>query len=136
RIADPRVKFVQARAQEAASIINIDVDAILLCNVLHQVPLTERRSVLAGAFEIVRPGGLVGANTLFYDGGIEAQTRLFYLRWLASAREYLARASVSWTLPDREAVALQRLSPEQHYDMFQSCGYEDIKIEEVYLDWR
>jgi ubiquinone/menaquinone biosynthesis C-methylase UbiE len=136
RIADERVKFIQARAQEAASIVNTNVDAILLCNVLHQVPLTERPSVLAGAFELARPGGLVGANTLFYDGGSDVQTRFFHLRWMVEAREYLARTSVPWSPPDHEPVALQRLSPEQHYDMFQSCGYEDIKIEEVYFDWR
>jgi ubiquinone/menaquinone biosynthesis C-methylase UbiE len=136
RISDERVTFIQGRAQEALSIVQADVDAVLLCNVLHLVPLEERRSVLEGAFALVRPGGLVGANTLFYEGGAGAQTRLFYLRWMAEARDYLASASVSWSVPTKTPVALQRLSPQQHHDLFQSLGYEDIQIEEVQFDWR
>lgn len=135
RIADERVTFIKGRAQEALSIVNVDVDAVLLCNVLHQVPLAERRSVLEGAYALVRPGGLVGANTLFYDGGIDAETRPFYVSWIAGAREYLARASIPWSLPSNAAIALQRLSPQQHHDMLESLGYEDIRIEEVQFDW-
>ena len=135
RIPDKRVTFIQGRAQEALSIVNLEVDAVLLCNVLHQVQLTERRSVLEGAFLLVRPGGMVGANTLFYNGGIEAQTRLFYLRWMTETRKYLAQASVSWNLPTKPPIALERLSPKQHHDLFQSLGYHDIQVEEVQFDW-
>jgi ubiquinone/menaquinone biosynthesis C-methylase UbiE len=135
RISDERVTFVQGRAQDALRIVNANVDAVLLCNVLHQVPLTERRSVLQGAFSLVRPGGLVGVNTLFYDGGIGPESRPFYLRWMAETRECLARAAVPWSMPTQTAVALQRLSPTQHYDLFQSLGYEGIQIEEVPFDW-
>jgi ubiquinone/menaquinone biosynthesis C-methylase UbiE len=136
RISDQRVTFIQGRAQEARSRVNAAVDAVLLCNVLHQVLLTERRSVLEGAFALVRPGGLVGASTLFYDGGIGAETRPFYLRWIAEARAYLARASVSWGGPTKVPIALQRMSPQQHREVFRSIGYEDIEIEEVPFDWR
>ena len=136
RITDPRVTFVNGTAQEVVRVVDTDVDAILLCNVLHQVPLPERLGVLTGAFQLVRPGGFVGANTLFYEGGIEPQTRAFYLRWIAETREYLAQASIPWSVLDNVPVALQRLTPQQHHDMFKSCGYKDIKIEEVYFDWR
>lgn len=136
RISDERVTFMQGRAQEAWSLVRADVDAVLLCNVLHQVPLTERRSVLEGAFSLVRPGGRVGANTIFYDGDIGAETRPFYLRWMAETREYLARACVSWGVPATTPIALQRLSPQQHHDLFHSLGYEDIQIEELQVDWR
>jgi SAM-dependent methyltransferase len=135
RISDERVTFILGRAQEALTIVKDPVDAVLLCSVLHQVPLTERRSVLEGGVALVRPGGFVGANTFFYDGGIDAPTRLFQLRWIAEARNYLARAGVSWTLPQKPPVALDRLSPQQHYDLFQSIGCEEIYIEEVQLEW-
>jgi ubiquinone/menaquinone biosynthesis C-methylase UbiE len=135
RIADDRVTFIQGRAQEALSIVDVDVDAVLLCNVLHQVPLAERQSVLEGAYALVRPGGLVGANTLFYDGGVDPHTRPFYVRWIAETRESLARASIAWSPPSNAAVALQRLSALQHRDMFNSLGYEAIQIEEVQFDW-
>lgn len=135
RVGDERVTFIRGTAQEALSIVHNDVDAVLLCNVLHQVRLTERRSVLEGAFALVRPGGLVGANTLFYDGGVAAETRTFYMRWMVEARACLARASVSWSARAEVPIALQRLSPRQHHDLFQSLGYEDIRIEEVQFDW-
>jgi hypothetical protein len=38
-------------------------------------------------------------------------------------------------VPAKPPVALQRLTPQQHYDLFQSIGYEDILIEEVPFDW-
>lgn len=136
RISDPRVKFVLGRAQEALSTVNDGVDAVFLCNVLHQIPLTERRSVLDGAFALLRPGGFVGTNTLFYDGGIQARTRQFYLRWLAEARQYLAGASVRWSAPERTPIALERLSTQQHHDLFESIGFENIQIEELQFEWR
>ena len=135
RISDERVTFIQGRAQEALRIVQVDVDSVLLCNVLHQVPVTERRSVLEGAFKLVRPGGWVGANTMFYTAAVGTQTRLFYLRWMAETRASLARASVSWRVPTTTAVALQRLSPQQHLDLFQSLGYEDVQIDDLQFDW-
>ena len=135
RISDERVTFVLGRAQEALDIVDVPVDAVLLCSVLHQLPVSERRSVLEGAFALVRPGGFVGANTFFYDGGIDAQARLFQLRWTAEARASLSRANVSWRVPATPPIALQRLSAQQHHDMFQSVGFEDIEIEELPLDW-
>jgi ubiquinone/menaquinone biosynthesis C-methylase UbiE len=136
RISDDRVTFILGRAQEALDIVKDDVHAVLLCNVLHQVPLAERRSVLEGAFQLVRPGGFIGANTLFYAGGIDAATRGFYLRWMAEAREYLARVNVAWSPPKQTPIALQHLSPEQHRDMFHAIGCQDIVIEELQFDWR
>jgi hypothetical protein len=116
--------------------VNGAVDAVLLCNVLHQVPLAERAPVLEGAFQLVRPGGWVGANTLFYDGGVEPGTRLFYTRWLVQARRQLANASVRWVPPRHETpVALQRLSAQQHHDLFEKLGYQDIHVEELQFDW-
>lgn len=136
RIRDPRVTFIRGRAQEAQSVVKGDVDAILLCNVLHQVPLVERRSVLEGAFHLVRPGGLVGANTLFYGGGVDAATRGFYLRWIAEVRDYLARANGAWRPPNQTPVALQHLTPEEHRELLQSVGFQDVHIEELQFDWR
>jgi ubiquinone/menaquinone biosynthesis C-methylase UbiE len=136
RISDNRVTFIQGRAQEAVGIVKASADVVLLCNVLHQVPLAERRSVLEGAFTLLHAGGFVGASTLFYNGRVGPDTRAFYLRWMAETRAALARTSVSWRPPETKPVALERLSPQQHYDLFQSSGYEGIEIEEVQFNWR
>jgi ubiquinone/menaquinone biosynthesis C-methylase UbiE len=136
RIADQRVTFFQGRAQEAVGTVRTGVDAVLLCSVLHQIPLSERQAVLEGAFTLLRPGGMVGANTLFYDGGVEPNTRNFYLRWMLEARALLARTSVRWTPPAATPVALQLLSAQQHRELLESVGFEAVEIEEIDLDWR
>lgn len=136
RIADGRVTFVQGRAQEAAQIVKATADAVLLCSVLHQIPVAERQPVLAGAYALVRPGGLVGANTTFYEGAIGPDTRPFYLRWLLETRKVLEKASIPWRPPDAAAVAHQYLTPQQHHDLFASLGYTDIRIEILDLEWQ
>ncbi len=135
RISSERVTFIGGRAQDALGIVSTAVDAVLLCNVLHQLPLAERASVVADAFALVRPGGYVGANTLFYDGGIPAASRAFYMRWMAETRAQLARASVAWRPAPQTPVALQRLSRREHHDLLQDAGFTDIQVEELYLDW-
>jgi ubiquinone/menaquinone biosynthesis C-methylase UbiE len=135
RISDKRVTFIQGTAQEASHLIGAGVDAVLLCNVLHQIPLEQRLPVIEAAFSLLHPGGFMGANTLFYDGGIEAGTSVFYSRWMAETRERLAKASISWSPGTDTAVALQRLSPRQHHDLFQRAGFEDIAVEELWFGW-
>ena len=135
RIRDPRVIFIQGRAQEAQRFITRDVDAVFLCNVLHQISLPERRPVLEGAFALVRPGGTMGVNTLFYDGAITAGTQDFYARWLADVRLILKRRSIRWQMPTEKPVALQLLSPGQHRDLLQAVGFEAIEVEELQFDW-
>jgi ubiquinone/menaquinone biosynthesis C-methylase UbiE len=135
RISDPRVTFIQGIAQDALKLVKIDVDAVLLCNVLHQIPVGERRSVIEAAFQLVRPGGMVAANTLFYDGGIGPDTHHFYMRWMAEVRQYLQRAGIPWGAPASTSIALQRLSPRQHFELFEAIGFENIEVEEVQFYW-
>ena len=101
-----------------------------------RVPLPERGPVLQGAFSLLRAGGLVGANTLFYKGGVGPDARAFHLRWMAEARGVLARASISWRPPATTPVALELLTPQEHYDLLHSLDYEDITVDELPLDWR
>jgi ubiquinone/menaquinone biosynthesis C-methylase UbiE len=88
RIDDRRVTYVQGRAQDAAKAIP-RADAAVLCSVLHQIPLAERRPVLEGVFDLLGAGGRVGMNTLFYDGGIHPGTEKFYSLWMLHARDFL-----------------------------------------------
>ncbi len=134
RIDDPRVTTFQGRAQEAADYFD-SADAVILCNVLHQIPRVERGPVFDGVYGLVRPGGMVGANTLFYDGAIDPDTRLFYTAWLMEARQVLKARGVSWTPPDIPPVAMETLTPEQHGDLLQKAGFQDLVIEELKLDW-
>ena len=134
RISDSRATFIAGRAQEIGVLVN-DVDAVLLCNVLHQIPRDERSLVCEGAFGLLREGGKFGANTLFYDGGIDSETRKFYAVWMLEAWKWLARASVKCTPPKDTPVALQLLTPQHHQEMLQSAGFSDVMIEEINCEW-
>ena len=94
RVVDDRVTFIQGRAQEAAEVVP-PVDAAILCNILHQIPLVERRPVFEGVFGLLKLGGAVGANTLFYDGGVPANTQEFYTLWMLHARRFLKKCSIT-----------------------------------------
>jgi ubiquinone/menaquinone biosynthesis C-methylase UbiE len=134
RITDPRVTFIQGRAQDAAKVVP-DADAAVLCSVLHQIPLPERGPVLAGVFNLLRSRGAVGMNTLFYDGGIHAGTEKFYTVWMLHARQLLRKHAIQLHPPDERPTALQRLSPEEHVELLRNIGFVDVEFEEVDCEW-
>jgi ubiquinone/menaquinone biosynthesis C-methylase UbiE len=134
RITDARVRYVQGRAQEAADVVP-PVDAAILCNILHQIPAAERRPVFDAVFGLLKSGGAVGANTLFYDGGIPDDTREFYTVWMMHVRDYLRKRSIKLEPPKETPVALQRMSPDQHAEMLSATGFSEIEIEEVDTEW-
>jgi ubiquinone/menaquinone biosynthesis C-methylase UbiE len=134
RITDRRVTYVQGRAQDASRVIP-KADAAVLCSVLHQIPLPERRPVLEGVFNLLRSRGAVGVNTLFYDGGIYAGTEKFYTVWMLHARDFLKKRGIRLEPPVDTPIALQRLSPEAHAELLRSIGFVDIEVEEVEYEW-
>jgi 2-polyprenyl-6-hydroxyphenyl methylase/3-demethylubiquinone-9 3-methyltransferase len=52
-----RVRFVQATAGAYADTHPMEFDLVLLCDVLHHVPTSERELLLRDAGRLVRPGG-------------------------------------------------------------------------------
>jgi len=134
RITDRRVTYVQGRAQDASKTVP-RADAAVLCSVLHQIPLPERRPVLEGVFDLLKSRGAVGVNTLFYDGGIYAGTEKFYTAWMLHARDFLRKRGITLTPPGDTPIALQRLSPEEHTQLLSDIGFVDIEVEEVEYEW-
>ena len=134
RITDPRVTYVQGRAQDAARVIP-NADAAVLCSVLHQIPLSERRQVLEGVFGLLGPRGAVGMNTLFYEGSIYPGTEKFYSRWMFNTRDFLRKQGIRLDPPATTPVALQRLTPGQHAELLAGIGFVDVEVEEVECEW-
>ena len=134
RITDQRVTYVQGRAQEASKVIP-NADAAVLCSVLHQIPLVERRPVLEGVFNLLRSRGAIGINTLFYDGGIYPGTERFYTVWMLHARDFLKKRGIKLEPPVAAPIALQRLSPREHAELLSNIGFVDIEFEEVECEW-
>ncbi len=137
RVVDPRVTVLRGKAQQVAADVAGagGADAVILCNVLHQIPLRERGPVLRGVVEMLRPGGVVGANTLFYEGAVAPGSETFYALWMLEARDWLKARGVALRIPDETPVALQLLTPGQHLELLAEAGLADASCEELWLDW-
>jgi SAM-dependent methyltransferase len=135
RIEDPRVTFVHARAQDAGAVID-HADVVILCNVIHQIPIAERSEICEACLDLLVPGGSFGLNTLFYDGAIPPQTRLFYAQWVQETRTYLHQRGIPLEAPQQQPVALELLNPGQHDELLARAGFVDIEVDEPVVDWR
>lgn len=135
RIQDPKVRFVQGHAQDVAELTG-PVDAAVLSNVMHQIPADERGAVVAGCHRLLRDGGRLALNTLFYEGAVPAESRHFYARWLqATAKELKARGSALLRERPTRAVAMQNLTPWEHEELFERAGFTQIKAQEFTYGW-
>lgn len=135
RISDSRVTFIQGTAEEATAHVS-QCHAVFLCNVLHQIPLDERESLLAMAVSLLRPGGVLGCSTLFYRGGLSEQARIFNIQWMQYARAELERLGGQWRDMSKDPPpALQNLSPSEHERLLGRIGLSDVIVEEVEFDW-
>ncbi|MEU5690030.1 hypothetical protein DEJ48_35795 [Streptomyces venezuelae] len=134
RLRDPKVRFVQGRAQDVESLTG-PVDVAVLSNVMHQIPAAERGAVLAGCHRLLAPGGRCALNTLFYEGAILPATRPFYTHWLRAARAVLRERGTDLVLAREAPVAMQTLTPRRHEDLFADAGFSQTKSEEVAYTW-
>lgn len=134
RLSDPRVRFAQGRAQDMDSLIGL-VDIAVLSNVMHQIPAAERGAVIEGCHRMLAPGGRCALNTLFYEGAVLPETRLFYARWLHATRAHLKRLGSDLVLGRDKPVALETLTPRRHEDLFVQAGFSRIRSEAVVYAW-
>ncbi|MER5930862.1 class I SAM-dependent methyltransferase [Streptomyces sp. NPDC002054] len=134
RLTDPRVRFVQGRAQDVASLIG-PVDVTVLSNVMHQIPATERAAVITGCHRMLGPGGRCAVNTLFYEGAVPSATRRFYASWLRTTRAWLQQRDSDLVLERSRPVALQTLTPQDHERLFTEAGFAEVTSEEVEYGW-
>jgi ubiquinone/menaquinone biosynthesis C-methylase UbiE len=140
RLVDPKVRFVVGRAQDIRALVGV-VDATILSNVLHQIPLAERTHVLAACHQSLNAGGRCALNTPFYKGTVVEGTSNFYLRWMAETNAVLRSHGTAIRRPQRTPVALQQRSPAEHRQMLQQAGFRDARIEEIAFhygadDWK
>jgi ubiquinone/menaquinone biosynthesis C-methylase UbiE len=140
RVVDPKVCFVAGRAQDIRASVG-EVDATILSNVMHQIPIGERADVVAGCYHSLKPGGRCALNTFFHKGAIAQGTSDFYLRWMAETNAALRREGAR-IVPHKETpVALQLLSPDDHRQMLDQAGFREVQVMEVAFrydadDWK
>ncbi|MFI1104415.1 class I SAM-dependent methyltransferase [Streptomyces melanogenes] len=134
RLRDPKVRFVQGRAQDVESLTG-PVDVAVLSNVMHQIPAAERGPVIAGCHRLLAPGGRCVLNTLFYEGAVLPETRPFYAHWLRATRDALREGGQDLVLARGKPVALQTLTPGRHEELFAEAGFSQTKSEEAVYPW-
>ncbi|MDX3382462.1 class I SAM-dependent methyltransferase [Streptomyces niveiscabiei] len=134
RLRDPRVRFVQGRAQDADSLTG-PVDVAVLSNVMHQIPRGERAAVIAGCHRLLVPGGRCVLNTLFYEGAVLPETRPFYAHWLRATRDALRERGEDLVLARDRPTALETLTPRGHEELFVRAGFSRTGVREVVFTW-
>lgn len=134
RVIHPKVRFVVGRAQDIRDVVG-EVDATILSNVMHQIPIGERENVLAGCYDSLRSGGRCALNTLFYRGGVVSGTINFYLRWMAETNAVLRKYGAKVLPPKQVPPALEQLSAEAHKDLLNRVGYRDVQVLEKAFEY-
>jgi ubiquinone/menaquinone biosynthesis C-methylase UbiE len=133
RIRHPKVSFLLGSAEDLEDFVG-RVDATVLANVLHLIPSSEREEVLASCYSVLKPGGRLVANTMFYDGAIRAETRDFYTRWMYETSLWLTARGKQLEVHERNHAA-EVLSLEQHEEMLRRVGFSQVSVEEVTYHW-
>ncbi|MEV6548590.1 class I SAM-dependent methyltransferase [Streptomyces sp. NPDC051597] len=131
---NPRARFVTGRAQDVGAVVG-PVDAVVLSNVMHQIPRAERPSVLRGCHDLLAPGGRLALNTLFYEGAVLPESRRFYAAWLHATRTWLRGHGGDLVLVREAPVALETLTPADHEALMTEAGFVSVTSEEDVYPW-
>ena len=140
RVVHPKVRFVAGRAQDIRDAVG-EVDATILSNVMHQIPVSEREGVLAGCHHALKRGGRCAFNTFFFKGCVAPGTENFYLRWMKETDAVLRSHGAQITRAKQTPVALQVLTLDEHRAMMERVGYRHITLEVIAFqydatDWK
>lgn len=127
------VRFIHAEAQNLATSVNEQVDAVIYCNSIHYV--AEKAELMRQIKERLRPGGMFAFNTSFYNGSHPPETREFYRRWMMRSLRNLRRDH--GIMPDKNADKSQvrkQLDVQEYNDLLIAQGFENVEIEEMVVD--
>ena len=140
RVVHPKARFIAGRAQDIRDAVG-EVDATILSNVLHQIPVSEREGVLSGCYHSLKRGGRCAFNTFFFKGSVAQGTENFYLRWMRETDALLRSQGAGITRAKQTPVALQVLTLDEHRRLMERAGYRDVNLEAIAFqydatDWK
>jgi SAM-dependent methyltransferase len=133
-VADKRVEFVNGTAQNLRRVVN-HADAVLMSNVLHQIPFVERSEVFHSVSEVLKPGGIFAFTTLYYEGTLVTETRSFYALWMLKTFGELRRRGMQAGQNHPRGPAFEQLTPAQHRELLVLAGFDEVSIEEPVFQW-
>lgn len=125
RIHSAIVKFIEGSAERLASLVP-QVDVVVFTNAIHLI--ADKATTFEQIYKTVRPGGVLGFNTTFFNGAYSDDTRRFYKLWVLRA--------VRW-LQDRghavgrgvKATAMQWLTVDEYRALLRAAGFAEPVIE-------
>lgn len=104
-------------------------DAVILANSIHLLDDEAKEKALAESWRVLRPGGVLGINTTFYDGAYPGESKNFYSRWIRRAI-----AEINQRLPQRlksdKVQAMEWLPAEGYLDLIKKAGFHVVEMRE------
>ncbi len=104
-------------------------DLAILANSIHLLSAEGKVKSLAEAWRVLRPRGVLGINSAFYDGAYPRDSLPFYSRWMRRAVAKMSRSR-----PNRkkasQAQARQWLSAADYESLVTSVGFRVREVRE------
>ncbi len=120
RIRSAVVQFIQGAAEHLSGLVP-PVDTVVFANAIHLVQ--DKAQVISDISKVLRPGGVFGFNTAFFDGTSPAETARFYKLWVLRAVRWLRERGYD-VARGVKPTAMRWLSPEDYGRLLRTSGFE------------
>lgn len=125
RIQSRIVRFIQGSAERLASLVP-QSDVVVFTNAVHLI--ADKLTAFEQIFRTLRPGGVLGFNTTFFDGAYVDGTQRFYKLWVLRAMRWLQERGYAVTRGVK-ATAMQWLTVDEYWGLLQGVGFAEPTIE-------
>ena len=106
-------------------------DAVVFLNAIHLVQ--DKRQVLGEIRKALKPRGLLGFNSTFFNGAYVEGTGGFWRRWVVRAVQVLREQGIA-VKHEGHAAAMQWLSAEEYAQACRDAGLRPTSVELVKVD--
>ena len=106
-------------------------DAVVFLNAIHLVQ--DKRQVLGEIRKALKPRGLLGFNSTFFNGAYVEGTGGFWRRWVVRAVQVLREQGIA-VKHEGHAAAMQWLSAEEYAQACRDAGLRPTSVELVTVD--
>ena len=124
RIRSAVVRFLEGTAERLSQLVPA-ADVVLFCNAIHLVQ--DKVQVVREALAVLRPGGVFGFNTTFFEGAYPPETLRFYKLWMLRAVRHLKERGLE-VARGVKATAMRWLSPEEYEKLLRANGFGDVRV--------
>lgn len=124
RIHSAVVRFLEGTAERLSQLVPA-ADVVLFCNAIHLVQ--DKLAVVREVLAVLRPGGVFGFNTTFFEGAYPPETLRFYKLWMLRAVRHLKERGFA-VARGVKATAMRWLSPDEYGALLRASGFRDVRV--------